>query len=186
MEAFWAKHSQEIFSSALNKISKLKSSVSKKKSLSSQKLLKELPADEDVKSLHAAIRLFDETCASQSEQCQFWKNFRHIIEVIKNLVRADRDGDFLLSVKSIQQLCPIFLGADAIHYLRYASFFLKTLKSLKRDNPDLYSAFLRGDFVIKTSTGHFNAVAVHMKLKQTIQISAKSVGGIIGRSKAVD
>ena len=59
-------------------------------------------------------------------------------------------------------------------------------KSLKHDHPDLYSAFLRGDFVIKTLPGQFNAVAVDMKLEQTIQRSAKSVGGITGRSKAVD
>ena len=45
---------------------------------------------------------------------------------------------------------------------------------------------MKGDFVIKTSKGPFNAVAVDMKLEQTIQRSAKSVGGIIGRSKAVD
>ena len=45
---------------------------------------------------------------------------------------------------------------------------------------------MKGDFVIKTSKGPFNAVAVDTKLEQTIQRSAKSVGGIIGRSKAVD
>ena len=142
--------------------------------------------DEDVIALLSAIKLFDEQCNENSEQCKFWNNFRYIVGVIKNLVLADREGDFLLSVKSIQDLCPIFLGADAIHYLRYCSFYLETLKSLKYDHPQLYAAFMKGNLVIKTSKGPFNAVAVDMKLEQTIQRSPKSVGETIGRSKAVD
>ena len=144
-----------------------------------------MQVDEDVIALLSAIKLFDEQCNENSEQCKFWNNFRYIVGVIKNLVLADREGDFLLSVKSIQDLCPIFLGADAIHYLRYGSFYLKTFKSLKYDHHKLYAAFMKGDFVIKTSKRPFNGVTVDMKLDQTIQRSAKSVGGIIGRSKAV-
>ena len=185
MEAFWEKHCHENFQAALNKLSSLKNSVSCKKPSSSQKLMEQFQVDEDVIALLSAIKLFDEQCNENSEQCKFWNNFRYIVGVIKNLVLADR-GDFLLSVKSIQDLCPIFHGADAIHYLRYGSFYLKTLKSLKYDHLELHAAFMKGDFVIKTSKGPFNAVAVDMKLEQTIQRSAKSVGGIIGRSKAVD
>ena len=186
MEAFWEKHCRENFQAALNKLSSLKNSISCKKPSSSQKLMEQLQVDEDVIALLSAIKLFDEQCNENSEQCKFWNNIRYIVGVIKNLVLADREGDFLLSVKSIQDLCPIFLGADAIHYLRYGSFYLETLKSLKYDHPKFYAAFMKGDFVIKTSKGPSNAVAVDMKLEQTIQRSAKSVGGIIGRSKAVD
>ena len=80
----------------------------------------------------------------------------------------------------------MFLGADAIHYLRYGSFYLETLKSLQYEHPQLFSALAQGDFVIKTERGRSNAVAVDMKLEQTIQRSAKSAGGIIGKSKTVD
>ena len=109
MEAFWEKHCRENFQAALNKLSSLKNSVSCKKPSSSQKLMEQLQVDEDVIALLSAIKLFDEQCNENSEQCKFWNNFRYIVGVIKNLVLADREGDFLSSVKSIQDLCPIFL-----------------------------------------------------------------------------
>jgi len=186
LEGFWSKHSSEQFQGALTKLSDLKIAVSCKQTVLSRETMKKLLGDSEVKNLIDAVKCFDEKCASESEQCKFWYNFQHIMNVIKDLIRADRDGDFLLSIKSIQSLCPIFLGCDAIHYLRYGSFYVETLKSLQHEHPDLYSSFLKGDFVVKTSRGRFNAVAVDMKLEQTIQRSAKSVGGIIGRSKAVD
>ena len=45
---------------------------------------------------------------------------------------------------------------------------------------------MNGDFVVKTKMGRFSAVAPDTKLEQTIQRSAKSVGGIIGTSKVLD
>ena len=99
--------------------------------------MEQLQVDEDVMALLSAIKLFDELCNENSEQCKFWKNFRYIVGVIKNLVLADREGDFLLSVKSIQDLYPIFPGADAFHHLIYRSFYFETLKSLKYDHPKL-------------------------------------------------
>ena len=63
---------------------------------------------------------------------------------------------------------------------------MELLKQLKVKHPDLYKEFLKGNHVIKTRAGKFNAVAPDMKLEQTIQRSAKSSGGIIGASKKLD
>ena len=105
---------------------------------------------------------------------------------IQNLVRADRTGDFMLYIKTIRELLPIFLGCDGINYLRNGTFFWVLLKNLKHMHKDLYSSFSNGDFVVKTKSGTFNAVSPDMKLEQTIQRSAKSSKGIIGQSKKID
>ena len=106
--------------------------------------------------------------------------------VIKNLVIADRRGDFLLHIKSVGDLLPIFLGCDGINYLRNGSFYWEQLKSLKHQRPQLYESLLQGGFVIKTKPGSFNSVGVDMALEQSINKSAKSSHGIIGTSKKLD
>ena len=45
---------------------------------------------------------------------------------------------------------------------------------------------MKGDFVVKTSAGVFNAVSPDMKLEQTIQRSSKSRGGIIGEQRSLE
>ena len=77
----------------------------------------------------------------------------------------------------------MFLGLDGINYLRYASFYQELLKQLKVRHPELYDEFLKGNHVIKTKQGRFNALAPDMKLEQTIQRSAKSTGEIVGSLK---
>ena len=186
LEAFWSENSDEKFEDGLEKISILKEALVAKDSKACSNLMNELKKDGDVAELISAIKVFEDKSISSSEQCRYLCGFQSIINSIKNLVRSDRDGDFLLAMKSIQELCPIFLGLDGINYLRYASFYLELLKQLKIKHPDLYQEFLKGNHVIKTRDGKFNAVAPDMKLEQTIQRSAKSSGGIIGASKKVD
>lgn len=99
----------------------------------------------------SAIKLFDEQCNKNSEQCRFWNNSRYVVCKIKNLVLAHGEGDFFRFPWSWRH--------SSIHYLRYGSFYLETLRSLKYGQPKLYAAFMKGDFVIKTSKGPFNAIA---------------------------
>ena len=47
-----------------------------------------------------------------------------------------------------------------------------------------YASFLSGVFVVKRKNGRFNAVGADMALEQTIQRSAKSTRGKIGKTKS--
>ena len=50
--------------------------------------------NDDVKKLANSLKRFSEDCATKSEQCKFW-----IMGVIKNLIKADREGDFLFCMR---------------------------------------------------------------------------------------
>ena len=78
----------------------------------------------------------------------------------KNMVKADRQGDFLLHIKSIGDLLPIFLGCDGINYLRNGTFYWEQLKGLRHQHPELYESLLQGGFSMKTKAGSFNAVGI--------------------------
>ena len=83
----------------------------------------------------------------------------------------------------IEELCPILMGAGSINYLRYATFYLEQLKTIKETQPDLWISLVDGGFVVKLKQGSFNAVAPDMGLEQSIQRSAKSARGIIGKTR---
>ena len=72
---------------------------------------------------------------------------------LDNLVKAGRQGDFPLHIKTMGDLLPIFLGCDGVNFQRYGTFYWKLLKGLKSSHPELYESFLQGNFVIKPKTG---------------------------------
>ena len=57
------------------------------------------------------------------------------------------------------------------------------MRKLPETHTQVYEQFLRGNFVVKTNPGTFNAVSPDMKLEQTIQRSQKSSKGVIGQTR---
>ena len=49
------------------------------------------------------------------------------MNIIWNFIRSERDGYFLLNIKTIQDLPPMFLGSDSLNYLICGSFYLEFL-----------------------------------------------------------
>ena len=124
---------------------------------SCKRKLKQLMESAELKPLLDCLDKFSGECGSRSEQCMFWNNFLEIVNMIKSLVTADREGDFTLHMKAIQDLCPVFLGCGSLNYQRYATFYLEQLKDLKNKMPELLLSFMKEDFVVKRTEGSFNA-----------------------------
>ena len=118
-----------------------------------------------------------------SETFTFWDRFIQMVGVLKDLVRADREGNWELHLNSVQAALPLFAGCDRINYLRWASLYLEDMRKLQMDAPEVYENFKSGKFVVKRLEGSFNAVGADMCLEQTINRSQKSAGGIIGSTK---
>ena len=91
------------------------------------------------------------------------------MKIIKNLVRADREGDFLLYMNFVQKLCLIFM----LRFSKLLTLCNLLLKNLKSTIPELYSPFM----VINRKNVSFNTVGGDMALKQTIMRSSKSTEG---------
>ena len=81
---------------------------------------------------------FIRECEEKSDLCKYFSVFQDMFTVIKNLVVADRDGDWNLHVGAVQAAMPIFQSFDAINYLRYSSFYLEKIQVIKESYPTLY------------------------------------------------
>jgi hypothetical protein len=185
-EAFHASLNKDDFKDLADEMIVLRQLLSKLNIRASADKFQSILQSGTCEILLSALDTFSESCGQQSQQCQFWNEFLRIIGLIKKLIKADREGDFLLHMKAVEELCPVFMGCGSFNYLRYGTFYVEQLKSLNNCMPELYASFMGGDFVVKRKDGRFNAVSPDMALEQTIQRSSKSTRGIIGKTKAND
>ena len=139
--------------------------------------------------MSTSSRLIDDFNAFRSERCEvsetfaFWDRFVKMVTILRDLVRANREGTWDLHLRSVQAVLPLFAGCDWINYLRWGSAYLEDVRKLARDAPSVFENFKAGKFVVKRTEGQFTAVVADMCLEQTINRSQKSAGGIIGSTK---
>ena len=118
-----------------------------------------------------------------SSICKYWNCFIDNVNCIKALIAVDRTGDWEGNLDAVGNLPPIFRGCDSINYLRYATFYLESMRRLPTDHPAIYEMFMKGYFVINESHRKFSGVSPDMKLEQTIQRAQKSSNGIICQTR---
>ena len=136
-------------------------------------------------TLHKKFDQFIEECEAKSEVCQYLGQFKHIVDVIKHMIAADREGNWPLHIASVRESMKILRAFDCINYLRYASWYLERIEVLEVEQPILFRRFMMGQFVVQDREGgKFTAVSPDMKLEQTINRSEKGPGGhvIVGCS----
>ena len=115
--------------------------------------------------------------------CKYWNGFVDNVNCIKALIAADRTGDWEGHLDAVENLLPIFRGCDSINYLRYATFYLESMRTLPIDHPAVCEMFMKGYFTITESHRKFSGVSPDMKLEKTIQRAQKSSSGIIGQTR---
>ena len=119
---------------------------------------------------------FSKTCSERSEICRHWDGILTLTGLLKDLVAGYRERNWEGHLQVTEKLLPIFL-MTGINYLQYGSWYLKKMRKLHHEHPEVYKHFQEGKFVVKTNAGYFKAVAADMKLEQSIQ------EGIIGQTK---
>ena len=182
-EAFWEQCDKEIFADEISDLAALTSCLIAIDKEQSSKTMDEIMTKNSIGKLLLAYDSFYKACANVTEMCRYWKNFLRISKSITQLVRADREGDFLLHTQAVGDLNVIVTGGDGVHYQLCCSFYHELIKNVKNSHPDLYTHFMQGDFIVQTTAGSLNAVSGDMKLEQTIQRSSKTSHGIIGRTR---
>ena len=75
--------------------------------------------------MSTSSRLIDDFNSFRSERCEvsqtfaFWDRFVKMVSILRDLVRADREGTWDLQLQSVQAVLPLFAGCDQISYLRW-------------------------------------------------------------------
>ena len=81
-----------------------------------------------------------------SETFAFWDTFVEMVSILKDLVRADREGNWQLHLQIIQSALPIFAGCDRTNYYRWAAVYLEDMRRLQKDASDVHENFARNPY----------------------------------------
>ena len=74
--------------------------------------------------------------------CQYWENVLQNIRYLKDLITADRNGDWEGHLQAVQNVMPLFQECDSVNYLRYASLYLEQMWQLPENHPEIYEKFM--------------------------------------------
>ena len=102
------------------------------------------------------------------------------MEVVYDLLRADREGNWLLHLDAFQRSLHQFAAWDCTNYLRWGSVYLEDMRLLQETSKTFYENFMEGSFSIKDGFQKFTAVGGDQTLEQTINLATKRSDSVIG------
>ena len=136
----------------LTTLQQLQVSVNKKK-IQSQSLIESFSQESDA-MIHDFMT-FKDSCKEKSETYVYWDGLIQMVCLLKDLIRADRKGNWALHLHSVQECLPLFTRFDNTDYLRWCSLYLEDMRQLENTAPEIFKNFTEGKFVVK-SLGHFS------------------------------
>ena len=177
--SFLKEHSIESYASELENLLQIQQSITSAR----EKRIDHVDLDINVKKLLTDFETFVDRGRKTSEQFLYWDNFLRLLQLLRNLIRSDRQGLWELHLATVQKLQPIFAVFDRVNYLRWSSLYLEDMRMLPKTAPEIHEMFMKGKHVVKRHQNKFTAVSADMALEQTINRSQKSSSGIIGHTK---
>ena len=75
-----------------------------------------------------------------------------------------------------------FLAYDRVNYSRFLTVYLAEMRNLPSKHPAAHQVLYAGEFVVQQRAKIFSQSAIDQTIKQTVNRSTKSKGGIIGYS----
>ena len=109
----------------------------------------------------------------------FWMSYIDIVEdVLLGLIRASREGNWLLHLHAIRQMIPWCFAYDKINYARYLPVYYAEMTNLPSEHPDVYSNFMAGKFAVQLAEeSPFGRIPVDQTTEVTVNKDTKTSGG---------
>jgi hypothetical protein len=79
----------------------------------------------------------------------YWLPFLKAVDLLLNVLKAERTADFELHLECIQKLLPYLTAGGRHLYAKWVPIYLKDMLELKLMNPKMYQYLKRGNFVVK-------------------------------------
>ena len=85
----------------------------------------------------------------RSMTSQLWLNYQKMLQVARELIKADRTGYWSLHLQAVADCLPTFAAAGHFNYLKSAHFYLQEMSELETKHPDVFKKFNEGFHVIR-------------------------------------
>jgi hypothetical protein len=79
----------------------------------------------------------------------FWMTYIDMVEIMLGLLRASREGNWLLHLASVHKMIPWCFAYDKQNYARFLPIYYAEMSQLHNTHPDVYSHFMDGGFSVQ-------------------------------------
>ena len=86
---------------------------------------------------------------------KYWDMFLVAVQIMLSNVRADREGNWSAHLMSSSKMLPYFFITNRTHYSRCMPVYMLDMLELPAE---LKSAFEKGEFSIRQTSGSFNGI----------------------------
>ena len=118
-----------------------------------------------------------------SDLAKFWPSYLELCELALNLIFATRSGNWELYLSCVEEVLPWAFAYDHQNYAPYLIPFIDDMRNLPNLMPDVYKAFMNGEFAVQmNNTNPFGRNEADKTIENTINRDCKTKGGLKGFS----
>ena len=94
------------------------------------------------------------------------------------LLRASREGNWLLYLSAIDYFISSCFAYDKMNYARYLPIYFAEMTALPQTHPNIFENFLNGQFSVQMSNNNtFGRIPVDQTIECTINKDTQTAGG---------
>ena len=128
-------------------------------------------------------RYLDHLPNSNGKLSSFWMSYLDVVEILLNLLRASREGNWELHLSTIRKMIPWCLAHDNLNYARYLSAYVSEMSYLEEEHPEAFKHLQSGGFSVQIGESNpFGKVPVHQACEETVNKDTQTAGGTKGFS----
>ena len=79
----------------------------------------------------------------------FWMTYIDIVQIMLDLLRPSREGNWLLHLSAIHDMIPWCFSYDKQNYARYLSYYYAEMTNLQEEHPEIHAYLSDGGFSVQ-------------------------------------
>ena len=103
-----------------------------------------------------------------------WLVYVEMVMILKRYIHAERAGLWKQHLTEVENMLPFMVSAHHTRYMSCIPLYLKDMKALSTEHPEVHERFMNGDFTVHCSEGRYNGVWSDMALEQTYNKEGKT------------
>ena len=116
---------------------------------------------------------------------KLWLQYMQMVDILRLFIKAERTGDWMLHLRSLQEMLPFFAASGHNLYAKSAYIYIQQMVQLADKHPDVFTFFMSGHHVIRRSDRYWAGLSSDLVIEQTLMRTMKTTGGLTrGRGMA--
>ena len=147
------------------------------------KTFQEILSNDKFNDVMHSFNIFFEKVKLQGSMSEFWVSYITMVKTLLDIIRASREGNFLLHLQAVEAIIPWCFSYDRTNYSRYLPWYIKSMRELESENPKVWEYLCNRGFSVQLSTTNsFGRIPMDQTIEETVNKDTQTTGGTKGFS----